>query len=303
MKNLMTAERSEKMVTVLKITVKVIYYLLLCLFSLLMLYPLIYMFLAGFFTSEEYNALMISGNLGLLSFPQYPTLKNYFALFQAAENPMLPVYFFNSVARTFYVTLMTIATTMICGYAFSRLRFKLSRPLLLTLIFCSMMPGTMTIIPTYIMYARVGLLNTWAVYLIAGPSINVMGTFVMKQYLDSVPVSLDESAKLDGANLIQVIFRILLPVAKPMVAYIVITTAIGTWNDWSTGFFFTTSDYLQLLPSAISKISVNASNGTSLPDYPMMITMGLIVTVPALILYLIFQKHIVQGLAFVGIKG
>lgn len=297
------AQKKECLSRGAKITLKAVYYLLLCCFSLLMLYPLIYMLLAGFFSAEEYNMLMISGKLGLFSFPKSPTFKNYFALFTAAENSMLPVYFLNSVGRTAYVTLMTVATTMICGYAFSRLRFKISRPLLLALIFCSMMPGTMSIIPTYIMYAKLNFLNTWAVYLIGGPAINVMGTFVMKQYLDSVPISLDESAKLDGANIIQVIFRILLPVAKPMVAYIVITTAIGTWNDWSTGFFFTTSDRLQLLPSAISKISINASNGTALPDYPMMITMGLIVTVPALVLYLFFQQHIVQGLAFVGIKG
>jgi len=300
---MMTAVQKAKTVKGLKIALRVFYYLLLCLFSFIMLYPLVYMLLAGFFSAEEYNALLISGKLGLLSFPKSPTLKNYFAMFAAAENPTLPVYFLNSLGRTLYVTLMTVATTMICGYAFSRLRFKISRPLLLGLIFCSMMPGTMSIIPTYIMYAKLGFLDTWAVYLIGGPAINVMGTFVMKQYLDSVPISLDESAKLDGANIIQIIFRILLPVAKPMVAYIIITTAIGTWNDWSTGFFFTTSDKLQLLPSAISKIAVNASNGTALPDYPMMITMGLIVTVPALILYLIFQKHIVQGLAFVGIKG
>lgn len=296
-------ETKDKILIGIRIAFKVVSYLLLCCFSLIMLYPLIYMLLAGFFTAEEYNSLMISGQLGLFSFPKTPTLKNYFALFAVAENRMLPVYFLNSLAKTLYVTFMTVATTMICGYAFSRLRFKISRPLLLVLIFCSMMPGTMSIIPTYIMYAKLHFLDTWAVYLIGGPAINVMGTFVMKQYLDSIPSSLDESAKLDGANVFQIIFRILLPVAKPMVAYIIITTAIGSWNDWSTGFFFTTSDKLQLLPSAISKISINASNGTALPDYPMMITMGLIVTVPALILYLIFQKSIVQGLAFVGIKG
>lgn len=268
-----------------------------------MLYPLIFMFLVGFFTAEEYNALMVSGRLGFFPVAARPTLKNYLAVFSLGGKSMLPVYFANSLIRTVYVTAMTVITTIVCGYAFSRLRFKGNRTLLLGLLFCSMMPGTMSIVPTYIMYARMGILDTWAVYLIGAPAINVMGTFVMKQYLDSVPKALDESAKIDGANLLQVIFRILLPVAKPMAAYIVITTALGVWNDWSTGFFFTSSDSLQLLPSAISKLSINASNGTSLPDYPMMITMGLIVTVPALILYLFFQKYIVEGLAHVGIKG
>lgn len=296
-------KRNAPALTVGKTAFKVVFYIVLCAFSFVMLYPLIYMLLAGLFSSEEYNALLISGKLGLLTFPTQPTLRNYLALFSTAQNGMLITYFINSLLRTVYVTGMTVVTTLICGYAFSRLRFKLSRPLLLTLIFCSMMPGTMSIIPTYIMYTKMGILDTWAVYLIGGPAINVMGTFVMKQYLDSIPKSLDESAKLDGANLFQIMFRILLPVAKPMIAYIIITTSIGVWNDWSTGFFFTSADSLQLLPSAISRIAVNASNGTALPDYPMMITMGLVVTVPALILYLFFQKYIVQGLAFVGIKG
>lgn len=282
---------------------KVCFYLLLAFLSLFMLYPLIFMFLVGFFSAEEYNSLMVAGELGFLPFPQNFTLKNYFSVFALNGSSMLPLYFLNSLIRTVYVTSMTVVTTIICGYAFSRLRFKGNRTLLLALIFCSMMPGTMSIVPTYIMYARMSILDSWAVYLIGGPAINVMGTFVMKQYLDSVPKALDESAKIDGANMLQIIFKILLPVAKPMVAYIVITTSLGVWNDWSTGFFFTSSDSLQLLPSAISKLSINASNGTSLPDYPMMITMGLIVTIPALLLYLFFQKYIVEGLAHVGIKG
>lgn len=286
-----------------RITGKVIFYLLLVFLSFFMLYPLIFMCLVGFFTAEEYNALMVSGQLGFFPFPMQMTLKNYLVIFSLDGNSMLPLYFINSLLRTVYVTAMTVVTTIVCGYAFSRLRFKGNRTLLLGLIFCSMMPGTMSIVPTYIMYTKMEIMDTWAVYLIGGPAINVMGTFVMKQYLDSIPKALDESAKIDGANLLQIIFRILLPVAKPMVAYIIITTSLGVWNDWSTGFFFTSSDSLQLLPSAISKLSINASNGTSLPDYPMMITMGLIVTIPALMLYLFFQKYIVEGLAHVGIKG
>ncbi len=278
-------------------------YLCLSVLSLVMLYPLIYMFLAGFFTAEEYNTLLESGEMGLIPIPTAWTVKNYLAIFALSDYPMLPVYFLNSLARTVYSTGLTVITVMMCGYAFSRLRFKGSRVLLLGLLFCSMMPGTMTLVPTFIMYSRLGMYDTWWVYLIGGPAINVMGTFVMKQYLDAVPVALDESAKIDGANTAQIIFRILLPVSKPMVTYIIITTAMSVWNDWSTGFFYTESDYLQLLPSAISQLALNAANSTTHPDYPLIITLGLIVTIPALVLYLVFQKYIVEGLAHVGIKG
>ena len=213
----------------------------------------------------------------------------------------------NSILRTVYSTGMTVITVMICAYAFARLRFKGRDTIFLALLFCSMLPATINLLPTYMLYANWpsgkadGILNTWWVYLIGGPSINVMATFIAKQYMQGIPESLDESAKIDGANVFQIMFRIILPVAKPVFGYIIITTALGVWNDWSTSFFYTSDDYLQVLPSAISKLSVTTNVG--MPDYPLMITLGIAVTIPALVIYLIFQKNIVEGIANVGIKG
>lgn len=99
--------------------------------SLVRLYPLIYRFLAGFFTAEEYNTLLESGEMGLIPIPTAWTVKNYLAIFALSDYPMLPVYFLNSLARTVYSTGLTVITVMMCGYAFSRLRFKGSRVLLL----------------------------------------------------------------------------------------------------------------------------------------------------------------------------
>lgn len=123
----------------------------------------------------------------------------------------------------------------------------------------------------------------------------------MKQYFEGIPYSLDEAAKLDGAGPFTIMFRILLPLAKPAAGYIAITTSMAAWNDWSTGFFFTSSDALQMLPSALSRLS-SAGQSSGNPDYPSMLTLGLANTIPALIIYFIFQKNIVEGISTAGLK-
>jgi len=286
-----------------KIILLTVRYVLLSVFGFLMVYPLIFMFMAGFYTKEEYW----SAPLKLFPIASSPTLKNYLALFNLGAFPGIGTYFLNSFLRTLYGTLMTVITTMVCSYVFARLKFRGKNTIFLVLLFCSMLPGTITLLPTYMMYANWpsakpdGILDTWWVYLIGGPGINVMATFIAKQYLEGIPEALDESAKIDGANVFQIMFLIIFPVAKPVFGYIIITTALGIWNDWSTSFFYTSSDKLQVLPSAISKLSIG--NNVGMPDYPLMITLGLAVTIPALVIYLIFQKNIVEGIATVGIKG
>ena len=273
-----------------------IFYASLVFISVIMLYPLLFMILAGFFTAGEYNNAVLT----LFPIAKNPTFSNYLALFTLGE---VAVPFLNSLFRTIYTSAMTAISTVACGYVFSRLRFKGRNIILMGLILTSMVPATVTMIPTFLLYVQWNLYDTWFVYLVGGVSINTMGTFIVKQYLDSIPVSLDESAKIDGAGTARIIFGILLPLAKPIMGYIIITTAIGVWNDWSTAFFYTESSSLELLPSAITRLSMKANEGSALPDYPRMITLGLALTIPALVIYLCFQRYIVEGIAHAGIKG
>lgn len=285
-------------------------YAFLAIGGVLCLYPLIFMFLGGLFTATEYSTTIIT----LFPFPENPTLDNLFAVFRATANNKIAVYFLNSVIRTAVSVVMALITTTICGYVFARLRFKGRRTLFLALLFTTMLPTTVSLVPTYLMYARwpfaggnmvftggTGILNTWAVYLIGLPAINIIATFFMKQYMESIPYSLDEAAKLDGAGAFRIMFSILLPLAKPAAGYIAITTAMAAWNDWSTGFFFTSSDELQMLPSALSRLS-SAGQSSGIPDYPSMLTLGLANTIPALIIYFMFQKNIVEGISATGMK-
>lgn len=128
-----------------------------------------------------------------------------------------------------------------------------------------------------------------------GPSINIMGTFLVKQSLEKVPIELDEAARMDGAGTIRLIFQILFPLQLPIMAFIAITTALGTWNDFITPFFYTSSDSLQTLPAAITKLSsVGASPGAVI-NYPLIITLSLGVTLPALLIFFFFKSISFKG--------
>lgn len=280
--------------------------------GLVLLYPLVFMFLAGLFTAEEYSSTII----GLFPFPEEVTFENYLILVKGTANSHIQKYFTNSIIRTSYSVVCAIFTSFLGGYVFSRLNFKNRDKIFLFLLATQMIPGVVALIPTYIQYARwpfaggndiffggKGILDSWWVYLITGPSINIMGTFIMKQFMESIPKELDEAAKVDGAGTARLLFKILFPLCKPIMAYIAITTSIGVWNDWATPFFFTSSDELQTAPAAITRLSSVADSTFSIPNYPLMITLGIGMTLPAMILYFIFQKQLVQGLANTGIKG
>lgn len=280
--------------------------------GLVLLYPLIFMVLVGFMDKAEYNTTV----LGLFPIAKEPTLFNYRVLLFGATDSQVQHYFLNSVIRSAYNVVWALFTSFLGGYAFARLRFKGREKIFLALLATQMLPTAVAVIPTYLEYARwpfaggnsvfyggKGLLDSWWVYLIEGPAINVMGCFLVKQSMEKVPFELDEAAKVDGAGTWRLIFQILFPLQLPIMAFIAITTALNTWNDWVTPFFYTNSDSLMTLPGMMTRLTALAAGPSAMPDYPLMITLGLSITIPGLLIFLYFQKYIVQGLANAGIKG
>lgn len=280
--------------------------------GLLTAYPIIFMILVGFMSESEFNTTV----LGFLPIPHHWTLFNYESVFAGGSGLPLGKYVENSLIRTIYSTGAAVLTAFLTGYAFARLRFKGRNKLFLFLLGTVMIPGTVGLIPTFIEYARWpftggnnifygghGIYDSFWVYLIGGPSINILGMFLVKQSLEGLPVEIEEAADIDGAGLFRRIFTIVMPLQKPVLAYIAITTAIGVWNDWMTPFFFTTSDRLQTMASAMGRMTSAIVGSENLPNYPLMILLGLWITVPCLIIFFIFQKYFVQGLANAGLKG
>lgn len=163
--------------------------------GLVLLYPLIFMIMVAFFNKVEFASTL----LDLFPVPKNPTLQNYKSLFVGSNDAKILLYIRNSALRAVYMTFCAIMTSFLAGYVFARLHFKWKEGLFLLLLATQMIPATMAIIPTYLEYARfpfaggndiftggTGILNTWWVYLIGGPAINIMGTFLVKQSLEKV---------------------------------------------------------------------------------------------------------------------
>ena len=296
--------------TPVQIVQLVLMYLFVSVGAFVCLYPLIFTVMAGFFSYEEFAA----GLTGMSLFPiaDSPTFENFLAIFDGGSE--VSVAFLNSLLRTAYMTVCSLITSFIPGYVFARLNFRGRNALFMFLLATVMLPSTITLIPTYIMYARwpfaggnfiftggQGILDTFWIYIVGGPVINVMGTFIVMQSFDKIPREMDEAAKIDGAGTAALLWHVLLPMQVPILTYVMVTTAISVWNDWMTPFYFTTSPELATLPGAITKLS-SKMNGYLVPNYPLMITLGLAITIPCLIIFFFFQRFIVEGLSNAGLK-
>lgn len=280
--------------------------------SIVFLYPIFYAVAVGFMTAEVFAVTPPS----LWAMPSQITLGNYRRLLLGAGDVYMKYYFFNSFARAAWYVFIMVITSLVAGYVFARLKFWGREVIFFGLLISVMLPPVITMAPTYIMMARfplvggnnifgqggTGFIDTYPVLFIMG-LVNVLGIFLMRMAMYSMPIELEESARIDGAGTLRIIFQIVAPIQKPILAYIAITTGIMLWNDWFTPFIYVNKRSYLPLAAAISKMTAIAVGQYGLPDWPRIITMGLGLTLPCLFLFAYFQRYIVEGLASAALKG
>lgn len=289
-------------------------YTVLILGCIVFIYPLFYAVGVGFMTKNQFattppSLIPLSPPL---SFNNYKML----LLINTSTDPFVAFYYINSIIRTTWYIVWTVLTSFVAGYVFARLRFKGKNVLFLALLITTMMPPVVTMAPTYLMMAHFplvggnnilgtggsGFLNTFAVLLLLNV-INILGIFLVRMSMNTVPRALEDSARMDGAGIFRIMFQVVLPIQKPILAYVAITTGVLVWNDWYTPFIYSNKPTLQTLASAVSKLTSVAVGQYGVPDWPNIITLGLGLTIPSLIMFAFFQRYIVQGLATAAVKG
>ena len=275
-------------------------YLVLGIGGLAMIYPVVYVMLAALYSAQEFN----TSQIGFIPWPKEPTFKNYASLFFASGDGWTLIYLRNSLFRTVYGTAFAVLTSLLSGYVFARLRFRGKRTVFLLVLSTQMIPTIVGTLPMYLEANFLKIYDTWGIYLLLnGGLINAMGMFFVKQSVEDMPVALEEVAKIDGAGTFRIIFSVVMPLIKTVLAYIAITTAIGIWNDWSTSFYYTDSRDLQVIASALSRLTAFAGQEGATINYPAILSFSLLLTVPSIVIFAIFQKWIVEGVAAAGIKG
>lgn len=195
------------------------------------------------------------------------------------------------------VTLCTLVITSLAAYALSKLKFKGKGVVFLLIASGMMIPMESIIIPLYQAMAQAKLLNTYA-GLIYPSLASPIGVLIMKRFYDSIPDDLIEAAVLDGAGPFERWWNICFPVSKSSMAAVGIFTFTSAWNNFLWPFLSITSEKMMTLPVGIPQFQ-----GANLSEFTLPMTASVVASVPAIIVFIIFQKQIIKGIAMTGIKG
>lgn len=209
--------------------------------------------------------------------------------------------YWNSVYIAVLVTVGTIVFSSMAGYAFARIRFRGSNALFLLVLIGLLVPIEVTIVPLFRMVNTVGAIDThWPLILIpvfGAPS--VLATFIMRQFFLSLPVELEEAARMDGLGRFMIFWRIAFPLARPAVAAVAIFTFLKAWNMYLEPVVFLSSRENFTLPQALTQY-VDAYGG---PIWNVQLAATTLTVVPVLIVFVFAQRQFIQGLAQTGLKG
>ncbi|MBV8886904.1 MAG: carbohydrate ABC transporter permease [Chroococcidiopsidaceae cyanobacterium CP_BM_RX_35] len=205
--------------------------------------------------------------------------------------------FANSTLVALAVTGFQIATSALAGYALARLRFRGRQVLLLIVLGTLVIPFQLLVIPIFLVLKWGHLINTyWA--LILPTAASGFGIFLLRQYFQTVPVELEEAAALDGANRLQILWRVMLPLSRPALVTLFLFTFIGEWNDLFKPLVFTTRPELRTVQLALADFQEQFTN-----NWPLLMAAVAIATVPVVLLFLVGQRQFIRGIATTGIKN
>ncbi|MCL6755462.1 carbohydrate ABC transporter permease [Nostoc sp. CCCryo 231-06] len=205
--------------------------------------------------------------------------------------------FANSTLVAIAVTAFQIVTSALAGYALARLKFRGRQALLLVVLATLVIPFQLLVIPIFLVLKWGHLINTYGA-LILPTAVNGFGIFLLRQYFQTIPVELEEAAAIDGANRLQILWRVMLPLARPALVTLFLFTFIGEWNDLFKPLVFTTRPELRTVQLALAEFQEQFTN-----NWPLMMAAVTIATVPVMVLFLIGQRQFIQGIAATGIKN
>lgn len=249
---------------------------------------------------------------GIYLWPRAFTTANYEEVFKDA---ILFTAFVNSVLRTVIGASLSIICTMTVSYVISRRDFMARKWVAALFAITMYVSGGM--IPEFLLIRKLGLLNTFAVYIIPG-LIGVYYIYIVRSFIDGIPWSIQEAAKIDGANDFQVFFKVILPLCKPVMATIGLYYAVGHWNSWFDTYLFNSgSQHLTTLQYELMKVLNNSNtaaagsvlrqkglkNVKTVSPQSIRMAITIVATVPILVVYPFLQKYFVKGMTMGAVKS
>lgn len=260
---------------------------------IVVIYPVLWTISSSFKPSAD-----IVGALNLI--PTAPTLENYDTVMDGVAGVPLWRFFGNSLFFAVLSVVGTVVSSSLAAYAFARLRFPGRKVFFSMMIGTLMLPFHVMIIPQYIVYQRLGLIDTYVPLLIGKfLAVDAFFVFLIVQFMRGLPPELDEAAKIDGCGHWRIYRNVILPLSRPALITASIFTFIWTWNDFFGPLLYLNSPEKYPLPLALRMFM----DQTLASDYGAMVAMSILALLPVIMFFLAFQRYLVTGVATSGIKG
>ncbi|MCY8024058.1 sugar ABC transporter permease [Bacillus sonorensis] len=267
-------------------------YSLLAFMTVVIIYPLLWTVGASF---NPGNSLVSTSII-----PANPTLDHYRELFAGKESLQYGQWYVNSLKISIFTMIGSVISVSFTAYAFSRFRFKGRKNALVLFMLLQMIPQFSALVALFVLAQMLGMMNShWLLILLYIGGLIPMNTYLMKGYMDSIPIDLDESAKIDGASNTRIFLQIIMPLSKPMIAVVAMNGFTGPLGDFVLSSTILRTPESYTLPIGLYNL-VNEVMGAS---YTTFAAGAILISIPVAVIFIILQKNFVSGLTAGGTKG
>ena len=284
-------QKIEKRAKVSGTVGKTVTYFLLTLWGLIVLFPFHWMLLTSIKSYSSYNSEYVPKFIAT-----HPTAQNYVDAFTTVN---LGRYFFNTVVFTVLTTAVMMVVTVLAAFAFSRLKFKGKSITFAIFLSLMMIPNELVVITNYVTITNWNMRNTFQGLIL--PSVaSVFYIYLLKENFEQIPEELYKAAKVDGTSDLKYLLKVMIPISKPTIITILILKVIECWNSYVWPRLVTDNEAYYLVSNGIQEIR---ENGFGRENIPAMMAAVVVISVPLVVLFLIFHKKIMEGVSRGGTKG
>jgi len=273
-----------------EVTRRTVFYVILVGYSIITAIPFLWALSTSFKTEAEASRFIPTG------LPVHPTLSAWNGP-NGVFSADFPHYFFNSAVVAVIVTVGNLLFDSLAGYAFARMRFPGRNVLFFMVLGTMMVPVAMTLVPVFVILTKLGWINTYQ-GLTVPFMVSAFGIFLMRQFFQSIPIEIEEAARIDGLSRFGMYWRLALPLSRPALATLAVLTFQGSWDSFMMPSFIASSNSMATLPVGLQRFSFQY-----LTLWPQVMAGSMVVIIPILIIYIFAQRFFVEGMSSGAVKG
>ncbi|NRF93770.1 carbohydrate ABC transporter permease [Paenibacillus frigoriresistens] len=260
------------------------------LIAFIQLFPLVWLANFSIVGANEFFSSKI------LIWPDTPQWQNYI---NAWVDGKFPKYLLNSLIVSTTTIILTVIVSVSLAYAFTRMHWKWRTPLFTVILLGIMIPIHATLLPNFAIFKMLGITNSYWGLILPYTAVSVpLSTFILTGFMRSIPAAIEESAVMDGCSIYRIVFQIILPLTMPAVVTVAVTTFLNCWNEFIMASTFISKDSLKTLPFSVMNFAGQYSS-----DYGSQFAVMVLTSVPAIIIYALFNEKITKGVTAGAVKG